>query len=1205
MTHKLKSHSILAWITVFLVAVFMAQSLVVARSSDVPTAILMDGDFEIQLTEQRILLEQDGLGLKPINYIEYSNANEVLTFYETGDNTGEPVAVYEYDPSEGVYQVQFETINGSALIQSPCETPARLSPVFPTSVDTSGGQYYIEDYVLDKGAPYLVELSTNSGCGSDATSSPHTVVFLADNPTTDDTSPTSPTSPTTNDYGQTWYDYDGTDYIGFPSAGRYLFISPFEIIDTEETYPGTDRNVIYGITEKSNFSSQGSQRLMEDGLSVYWPISATAATTEKRSYSISDYAIKSEDETFCRGGIAVRTESGTSYGRISRVPATLIANSCQVIKGDPAATDSARIEIAVSQLLNFIDDDNFPQNIDVSWRPHCTNSDGDICTPIDIGNRFYGSLRNAAAFYAQFEWINPDSIRVYHRTADIRLEPIQGEMVERIRNAIPDSMSYGNGTTKDDLEFWTRNECRDGDTIPWAILAINHNRTVDGIRDIDVTHQNMAGYLFIRDGTTAYRSGWNDSNNGTRCITQEAIEDNAVDYLHYRVGIRDNISGEGGSAYIALVANSSTGGVSDSPRDATIVTIDQGDEVEETCETRFNNPLTWLACPLINLADEFIITIDKQLDGLLQIDSDDYNPRDGGELKQSWSIIKNIATVAIVFTAIFMVISTALDFGFFSNYTVKKYMPRLVIAVVALQLSWVLATFFIDIVNEIGSGLEAILYYPFPEARDMSLASIFAQGQSGTETTQNTALFASVVAGGAGIVFLTGLGLFGVLALAYTVATALLGAFIALIFRKIAVLVLLILTPLAIAAWVLPGDDGLWKKWRSTFTALLFMYPAIILIIAFGKIFAYISLDAGSAGSNDLIVLLIALIAYIGGYFAIPVIMKSFTGAFSNLTGMVNDRSKGFIDKGRNSLTQKRDQQKQWAKDRKLSEARMKEARGETSIANRFRTGTLGAGRGKREAARRQMAADRLQGVDEMIKENEYAAQKTYVDSQGRRHTLSAAEAKARTKLDAARIGLDQYNPISDRQKLEEAEFKNAVDSAGAELDQMAKVDPANHRAYLRSQAAAAQASGDDARFEAVMERMIRTRDAKGVRAIQQNAVNSGDQQMISQLSQAIDKNFSDLNSIDPSLTIKTVPTGSTLDTEMLKKYQGTSPEKLASMDHSAWIEYSRVDRAGALDAINTVLSDPKLRNNMNRQSATVLEDFATDPTNPPQVPDL
>ena len=111
-----------------------------------------------------------------------------------------------------------------------------------------------------------------------------------------------------------------------------------------------------------------------------------------------------------------------------------------------------------------------------------------------------------------------------------------------------------------------------------------------------------------------------------------------------------------------------------------------------------------------------------------------------------------------------MVISTALDFGFFSNYTVKKYIPRLVIGTIAIQLSWVLAGLTSDLVNELGDGIELLLASPFGSGNidNFSLANIFGANRVdlfGFATIGGGDVGSAAAISGVGIV--GSLGLFG------------------------------------------------------------------------------------------------------------------------------------------------------------------------------------------------------------------------------------------------------------------------------------------------------------------------------------------------------------------------------------------------------------------------------------------------------------
>jgi hypothetical protein len=122
------------------------------------------------------------------------------------------------------------------------------------------------------------------------------------------------------------------------------------------------------------------------------------------------------------------------------------------------------------------------------------------------------------------------------------------------------------------------------------------------------------------------------------------------------------------------------------------------------------------------------------------------------------------------------------------------------------------------------------------------------------------------------------------------VVMALLTAFIVLIFRKLLIILLVILAPLALVAWVTPGLDKYWTLWRTQFTKLLLMFPMIMGLLAAGRIFA--SITAGDSATmfrpllgfahlgpvpvpyvasvTSFADILIIIAAYFGPYFFLP-----------------------------------------------------------------------------------------------------------------------------------------------------------------------------------------------------------------------------------------------------------------------------------------------------------------------------------------------
>lgn len=232
----------------------------------------------------------------------------------------------------------------------------------------------------------------------------------------------------------------------------------------------------------------------------------------------------------------------------------------------------------------------------------------------------------------------------------------------------------------------------------------------------------------------------------------------------------------------------------------------------------------------------------------------------------------------------------------FSAYTVKKIVPRLLIAAVMIQLSWWIVIEIININNNIAHGIEGLMYAPFGGIDNfLSLGSIIqSAGSSGTFVA--TGVFTAVAAGTAFIAAGSG-SIVGILALAATAALGLLIAIFTLVLRQAVLLFLVIISPVAIVAWVLPGTERFWKLWWETFSKLLIIYPMILMAIAAGRIFAYVS---ANSNQNQFLGFILVVLGFFGPLFMIPAMLKLAGSVFATISGVVNNRGKGAFDRLRN-----------------------------------------------------------------------------------------------------------------------------------------------------------------------------------------------------------------------------------------------------------------------------------------------------------------
>lgn len=302
-------------------------------------------------------------------------------------------------------------------------------------------------------------------------------------------------------------------------------------------------------------------------------------------------------------------------------------------------------------------------------------------------------------------------------------------------------------------------------------------------------------------------------------------------------------------------------------------------EVAASCESE-TGWVGWIACPVIRGLSGAIEWVDNTVSSALQADIPT-SERDS--LKQVWSNLRNIAYAILVPIMLIMVISSALNLGPFDAYSIKKSLPRMVIAVMFIALSWNICLTIIDIINSIGIGVRGIIETPFNGGDPITLASVFGASFS---TAVEGILVLPVIA----------TAIFFLIMSFTTVLLFLMLAFMILVLRRIFIIALFLAAPLAILSWVFPKNNKIWNSWWSSFSKLLLVYPMIMALISMGHVFAWI-LNQGNDGS--VFNFIFKILAYIMPLAFIPAAFKLAGGAFATITGAFNDRSRGLFDRAR------------------------------------------------------------------------------------------------------------------------------------------------------------------------------------------------------------------------------------------------------------------------------------------------------------------
>lgn len=185
-------------------------------------------------------------------------------------------------------------------------------------------------------------------------------------------------------------------------------------------------------------------------------------------------------------------------------------------------------------------------------------------------------------------------------------------------------------------------------------------------------------------------------------------------------------------------------------------------------------------------------------------------------------------------------------------YTVRKAVPRILLAVVGINISIYLCVAAVDITVIISRGVEQLLTTPFVGTDGIKIDGEQFDGNpvtSGVLTVITLLIIKSVIAGPGAIAII--MSIFPLIMIVGLIA---LGVLFTLVIRQALIIFLTVVSPVAIACFVLPGTEKYFKQWLDLFIKTLMVYPIIAVIFAMSHVLGAILLSdaTGSTVMNSL-----------------------------------------------------------------------------------------------------------------------------------------------------------------------------------------------------------------------------------------------------------------------------------------------------------------------------------------------------------------
>ncbi len=215
--------------------------------------------------------------------------------------------------------------------------------------------------------------------------------------------------------------------------------------------------------------------------------------------------------------------------------------------------------------------------------------------------------------------------------------------------------------------------------------------------------------------------------------------------------------------------------------------------------------LGWVVCPAMDKISDFTDWIYSTIKKWLVINPID--AKDGTPIYEIWKYCLNITNFVFVIFLLIVIYSQITGLGI-SNYGLKKALPKLIVMAVLVNLSFVICQLAVDVSNILGSSIRGI----FETVQESAFASVTQDGIPGISFGQ---VMGAVVGGGAltiaGVAIAVETGAIWmliptILGAAVAVATGL----ITIALRQAVVVLLIMISPLAMVANILPNTGHSW-----------------------------------------------------------------------------------------------------------------------------------------------------------------------------------------------------------------------------------------------------------------------------------------------------------------------------------------------------------------------------------------------------------
>lgn len=310
----------------------------------------------------------------------------------------------------------------------------------------------------------------------------------------------------------------------------------------------------------------------------------------------------------------------------------------------------------------------------------------------------------------------------------------------------------------------------------------------------------------------------------------------------------------------------------------------------------------WIICPVSNFLASGMDWVFSVLSGFIQVQPLKPSNDPNNDLYKAWEIMRGFANSAFIIAFLIIIYSQITGVGI-SNYNIKRMLPRLFVAAILVNLSYIICTLGVDLSNILGKQIIDL----FMNIRN----EVFNMDNSWAGDDLNWQNVTSAILGGsaAGLAAAVGIGSLvaatggSVVGMIFLVLPALLGLFLTTLMvllilaaRQALIIILVIVAPLAFVANLLPNTEKWYEKWQSTFMTMLIFYPAFSFVFGGSQLAGSIIIQ----NANSMLMVVLGMIVQVAPLVITPFLIRFSGNTLGKVVGVINNPKRGLIDRTRN-----------------------------------------------------------------------------------------------------------------------------------------------------------------------------------------------------------------------------------------------------------------------------------------------------------------